>query len=317
MVLDRYLLYRQEKQCRAPEAINSMYRWYANAEACYAYLSDVVWIKGKTGVSEWSRDRFKRSAWFTRGWTLQELLAPEWVIFYDSRWERIGTRRSLSAEISAVTRIGVTHLQSPRQASVAMKMSWASLRETSRKEDIAYCLMGLFDINMPLLYGEGEKAFLRLQLEIIKQSDDESIFAWTNQKNTWTNIHVLSGLLATRPSSFAESGSIRSRAYIDRPPYSMTQKGLAIHVPVTANQERLTFTLNCDRGYDLPIKVVLRKSRDTWYRYDCDMHTGLEQPNSGPENQFQRLVYVPQPDNSLTILVSPHGDDYSEIAYII
>ncbi len=278
------------------EAISSMFRWYANAQACYAYLPDVVWIKDKTGVLRWSRDRFEQSAWFTRGWTLQELLAPETVIFYDSRWQYIGTKGLLMEEISAVTGIPGMCLYEPsdaRRASVAMKMSWASSRETSRQEDIAYCLMGLFNINMPLLYGEGGKAFLRLQLEIIKQSDDESIFAWTSPSNI---TGLLSGLLATQPSSFAESGDIRPKVYSDRPPYSMTQKGLAIHVPVTANRDQLKFTLNCCTGSDLPITVDLRKSRDTWYRYDY-MSIWFGQADSERKKQVQTLAYVPQLDD--------------------
>ena len=108
-------------------------------------------------------------------------------------------------------------------------MSWAANRVTSRIEDMAYCLMGLFNINMPLLYGEGRKAFERLQLEIIKISDDESIFAWTD------SVLQVSGLLARWPSAFANSGAIeKSTTNLwgnSRPPYAMTNKGLAIKVP--------------------------------------------------------------------------------------
>jgi hypothetical protein len=150
------------------EAINSMFRWYSNAVVCYAYLSDV-----QLKSSEMSGSR-----WFTRGWTLQELIAPRRMLFFTSEWELIGTKESLCEKISIITGIDMRTLRAPTtlfSASVACKMSWAANRQTTRIEDVAYCLMGLFDVNMPLLYGEGKKAFIRLQEEIIKENDDHSI----------------------------------------------------------------------------------------------------------------------------------------------
>ncbi|KAH8590635.1 heterokaryon incompatibility protein-domain-containing protein, partial [Bisporella sp. PMI_857] len=147
------------------EAINSMFRWYRDAQVCYTYLSDVLWEAG-----------FMKSKWWSRGWTLQELLAPETVIFYDYKWRDLGTKYSLKPIIEQITGIGdITNFEG---ASVAQKLSWASHRKTTRIEDMAYSLMGIFRINMPLLYGEGKKAFLRLQVEIINKMGDESIFAW-------------------------------------------------------------------------------------------------------------------------------------------
>ncbi|KAL9576975.1 MAG: hypothetical protein Q9212_006678 [Teloschistes hypoglaucus] len=151
------------------EAINSMYRWYQEAQVCYVYMVDV-----KSGSDE----EFQASRWFQRGWTLQELLAPYNAIFYDRNWEEVGTKSSLESLVSAATSIATTHLKNPTEASVAAKMSWAAKRKTTRTEDIAYCLMGLFDVNMPLLYGEGKKAFQRLQEMILRKTSDESIFAW-------------------------------------------------------------------------------------------------------------------------------------------
>jgi hypothetical protein len=150
------------------EAINSMYRWYAKAAVCYAYLSDVHLI---------TKD-ISQSRWFTRGWTLQELIAPRNVKFFTSNWELIGTKQSLCRSIAGITGIDVETLLDPSSlssASVARKLSWAAERQTTRTEDVAYCLMGIFDVNMPLLYGEGERAFIRLQEEIIKENDDHSL----------------------------------------------------------------------------------------------------------------------------------------------
>lgn len=152
------------------EAINSMYLWYAEAAMCYAYLADVHYDEG----DEQRRLAFKQSRWFTRGWTLQELLAPEDVRFYSSEWTLICTKLENYEVISSITRIAEPHLvgKSFSSAPVGERMSWAAERTTTRREDIAYCLLGLFSIHMPILYGERERAFLRLQEEIIKTSTD-------------------------------------------------------------------------------------------------------------------------------------------------
>ncbi|OTB01961.1 hypothetical protein M426DRAFT_32526, partial [Hypoxylon sp. CI-4A] len=164
------------------ESINSMYRWYGNATKCYAYLKDTT--KSTTDVLQLG----EKEEWFTRGWTLQELVAPKNIQFFDTDWKLIGSKFSLGRYISKITGIrrsvlGADRLQRPQQhpqnCSVAERMSWAARRQTTREEDRAYSLLGLFDVNMPMLYGEGgDKAFLRLQEEIIKRFDDHSIFAW-------------------------------------------------------------------------------------------------------------------------------------------
>lgn len=148
------------------EAINSMYLWYAEAAVCYAYLVDVH--------DEHDGRAFEESAWFTRGWTLQELLAPEDVRFYTADWTLICTKLENYQVISKITRIAEPYLvgKSFSSAPVGERMSWAADRTTTRREDIAYCLLGLFSIHMPILYGERERAFLRLQEEIIKTSTD-------------------------------------------------------------------------------------------------------------------------------------------------
>ncbi|KAL5313587.1 hypothetical protein ACEPPN_018008 [Leptodophora sp. 'Broadleaf-Isolate-01'] len=202
------------------EAINSMFEWYRRAEVCYAYLSDVNFKKGNRYTLE--KD-FARSAWFTRGWTLQELLAPQWVEFYDINWQEIGTKSSLAPLIKFIT--GISHLLNYAEASIAQKMCWASLRQTTRIEDQAYCLLGIFGVHMPPLYGEGTNAFHRLQMEIISQSDDESIFAWEGRSN------VTTGLLATSPRQFQFSGDIVRTDFDNvRPPYSMTNHGLRLEL---------------------------------------------------------------------------------------
>ncbi|THU79519.1 HET-domain-containing protein, partial [Dendrothele bispora CBS 962.96] len=159
--------------------LNSMYRFYADAGVCYVYLPDASGEEDPRDV----KSSFRRSKWFTRGWNLQELIAPSHIVFLDASWRDIGTRHSLRNAISAITLIPVELFEDEdrdlEKYSIAQKMSWASFRETTRPEDRAYSLMGLFDICMPPIYGEGAaKAFMRLQQEIIKISDDRSIFAW-------------------------------------------------------------------------------------------------------------------------------------------
>jgi hypothetical protein len=174
------------------EAINSMYKWYERAEVCYAILDGVPGPDAADFETE-----FKTSRWFTRGWTLQELLAPRHVVFFGrpltGPWIMLGDRASLCGLISTTTAIAEEDLDSRycQSCTVAQKMSWAAKRNTTREEDVAYCLMGLFSVNMPLLYGEGPRAFMRLQEEIMKISDDQSIFAWTSTDNqsifAWTS----------------------------------------------------------------------------------------------------------------------------------
>jgi hypothetical protein len=205
------------------EAINSMFRWYERAEVCYAYLSDVP---GHDQHPLSAKSAFRDSKWFTRGWTLQEFLAPRSVVFFNAGWVDIGTKASLEGLLSVVT--GIRNIRDFRIACVARKMSWASKRETTRVEDKAYCLMGLFGVHMPPLYGEGENAFLRLQMEILSNSDDDSIFAWKNEDVN--KMPYLLGMLAPSPQQFNHCQNVEQIRDIlgvlkDREPWAMTSKG--------------------------------------------------------------------------------------------
>ncbi|KAM5545413.1 hypothetical protein V8D89_001026 [Ganoderma adspersum] len=161
------------------EAINSMYYWYARAEVCYAFLADVPAKEDPRRKDS----RFRRSRWFTRGWTLQELIAPVHVAFLSKDWTVVGSKSTLADVIIDITDIdydALLGLHPPSAFSVAKRFSWASRRQTTRAEDRAYSLLGLFDINMSTLYGEGDRAFRRLQEEIMKRIPDQSLFAWTH-----------------------------------------------------------------------------------------------------------------------------------------
>ena len=156
------------------EAINSMYQWYGHARICYAYLADVH------SSADWTA-AFRSSRWFRRGWTLQELIAPFAVTFLSADWRAIGSKHALVDIVEEITGIpgdALLHEASLDEFSVAQRLSWAAPRETTRVEDRAYSLPGIFDISMPTLYGEGKRAFLRLQEVIIQRIPDQSIFAW-------------------------------------------------------------------------------------------------------------------------------------------
>lgn len=175
------------------ESINSMFQWYKDATVCYAYLSDfcgspasAVHARHNTGSTTPFYEAARHCHWFTRGWTLQELIAPRALRFYDGAWRFRGTRDEHARDLEALTGIDYSVLLGPRhpeyvapaEYSVADRMSWASSRRTKRTEDVAYCLLGLFGVHMPLIYGEEMGAFRRLQEAIIQNSNDLSILAW-------------------------------------------------------------------------------------------------------------------------------------------
>ncbi|KAL8792184.1 MAG: hypothetical protein Q9195_005206 [Heterodermia aff. obscurata] len=265
------------------EAINSMFNWYRNAAVCYVYLADVRWDASNLADS---RKGFWKSVWFKRGWTLQELLAPSILCFVDCQWGLIRTMGKAPAkdpgsetehlirDISVATGISKTdlvHAKDPSrlgEIAVARKMSWLSNRETSRVEDMAYCMLGLCGVNMPLLYGEGYKAFMRLQSEIIRTSDDESIFAWFD-----ASLRRPSGFLATSPQAFARSGQVvKHLSKIGKLPFSLTNKGLHYRAPrlpgqffrpVTVEQSMRLFAPDYNLLLDCGLEMSDRSTDDS------------------------------------------------------
>jgi tetratricopeptide (TPR) repeat protein len=157
------------------EAINSMFKWYREATRCYIYLSDVPDPKDSTSTIE---SCFPKSRWFTRGWTLQELVAPSSVQFFSWKGEPLGDRKSQELQIHQITGIAIEALQGKplSQFSVDERLLWSARRETTVEEDSAYCLLGIFDVYMPLIYGEGQKNALdRLKRKIQKTSNLASL----------------------------------------------------------------------------------------------------------------------------------------------
>ncbi|KAM5535898.1 hypothetical protein V8D89_010516, partial [Ganoderma adspersum] len=203
------------------EAINSMYIWYSCAARCYAFLEGVDDDDNPYAPVS----HFRGSAWFTRGWTLQELIAPGLVVFLSREWSPIGTKSSLAPLIEVITGVEVdilTGVRSPSEVSVSKLMSWAAKRVTTREEDRAYSLLGLFGIHMPTIYGEGQNAFFRLQEGILKQIPDDTLFTWgrrflarkvshlqclEQQLPPWRDAY--NNLFASSPSDFAHTSDFR------------------------------------------------------------------------------------------------------------
>ncbi|KAK4499783.1 hypothetical protein PRZ48_007969 [Zasmidium cellare] len=201
------------------ESINSMWQWYWKAEYCIAWLHD---------VHSGDETELQASEWFTRGWTLQEMIAPVEVYLFDSQWKPLGTRTSLSNELSSASGVPAEFLKDKGRerihwTSIAKRMSWASKRKTTRPEDEAYCLFGLFDVNLPLLYGEGTYSFIRLQEEIIRRFDDESILAWKSKPY----VSYATGFLASSPARFELCGGV-DQAHTDnkRKKFRVTNRGV-------------------------------------------------------------------------------------------
>jgi hypothetical protein len=208
------------------EAINSMFRWYQQSVKCYVYLTD---------VREHTDTQIARSWWWSRAWTLQELVAPRVVIFYDMNGQKIGTKADLTELIASRFNIDCETLEHPHTIfvkSVAQRMSWAAHRKATRIEDQAYSLLGIFEVNMTMQYGEGMLAFTRLQEMILQKSNDQTLFTWglnahpieetleAFRRENGERIHTRyrtdgdvlawheNGMFADNPAQFAETGGV-------------------------------------------------------------------------------------------------------------
>ncbi|KAK4197146.1 heterokaryon incompatibility protein-domain-containing protein [Triangularia verruculosa] len=246
------------------EAINSMYEWYKHSAICYAFLEDLSADEPLTSGDDTSCTGFTKCRWFSRGWTLQELIAPETVQFYDADWNLRGTKASLAHLLTAITRIEESVLRGETDIftlPVASRMAWAADRVTSRVEDIAYSLLGIFSVNMAMLYGEGRRAFIRLQEEILRESNDTSIFAWKATGGSKTQ--RLRGILAESPSEFAYAVGIKmtSDPRFDNE-FAITNKGVRVEASTVIMGGRSILPLNCTLdGKVLGLYIVQYGSR--------------------------------------------------------
>jgi hypothetical protein len=284
------------------EAINSMFRWYRNAEICYAYLDDIDMfdpMRSSDATLMLNEGRFwnksidaidgndlAKARWFTRGWTLQELVASSKVAFYIKGWKYVGSKSSMKNNLSRITGVDTRSLMEFRtNVSVAERMSWAAKRVTTKGEDMAYCLLGIFDVSMPLLYGEGaEKAFIRLQEEIMKDSDDQSLFAWQSigpplkwqddrkadqlprpKVSKTMDLDIVTSIFAPHPLYFSGSASHGvHHSHLDSPPYALTNIGVHMRVPILLLDPARAWyllVLNCtfEKSLGLQVGVAVKK----------------------------------------------------------
>lgn len=189
------------------ESINSRFRVFRDSVVCLVYLEHVSVQAGKT-TSEVAGTLLRNSPWLRRIWTLTELIASKELIFFDRDGREFGTKMSLLPELSKATGIDRPVLETAdclSNFSVGRRMSWASDCSYEREEDLAYALIGLFGVSMMILYGEGPLAFLRLQDEISRTTDDASLFCWQAEPHTAEGHR---GLLAHSPAEFSHFASI-------------------------------------------------------------------------------------------------------------
>lgn len=296
------------------EAINSMFHWYKESSLCLAYLSDLKANNFELPESQTS-ELMRDCVWFTRGWTLQELIGPEELDFYDQEWNFRGSKKTLRHELSKITGIDVDILEDSEllpTIPVGQRMSWAAHRKTTRVEDIAYCLFGIFGVNMPMIYGEGKNAFLRLQEEIAKSTTDLTLFAWTSQNDSGVDRRPthssqqgkdLRGILAQSPSEFVDCGRlkiIRERVAPVKE-FAMTNNGLRIETFLASSPDKeYVFALECVNEENRKLGIYLMKTEFGFVRdraYDLFSTT-----EKGFWNGQRRTIYIARTlSNSLAL----------------
>ena len=308
-----------------------MFTYYSNAELCIVYLFDVPTIAVDRHSPTYSGSRssvqnndnrmraFYQSSWWVRGWTLQELLAPQQLFFYDQGFNIIGSKLELCFQVSEITGIKVPYLigQKPiNRASIATRMSWASNRTTTRLEDEAYSLLGIFDVNMPLVYGEGKMAFFRLQREILANSDDESIFGWL--PDGVQDDDEAFGMLAESTRDFRHSQRI-TRIKMSperRMPYALTNKGLEFQLGYSQKYEAeyqtrilgpdqaiiplacLRTTERHGKRKERTVAIFLSRIDGAWYRINCSRFLYTQEKRR--DALHFRTFYVAQPNLTTT-----------------
>ncbi|KAI1805154.1 HET-domain-containing protein [Daldinia bambusicola] len=296
------------------EGINSMFQWYKRSTVCYVYLADVSAEDDPFDVFS----DFRQSRWFTRGWTLQELLAPMELVFFDKIWNEVKIGRlvralhtsrspntnALPSQEKYLNRLGLLTLLSditniPKKAldtgdfskfCAAARLSWAAKRKTTRIEDVAYSLLGLLEVNMPLLYGEGNKAFVRLQEEIIKSRNDDSLLAWGYRLKPKEFPKIYSdNVLARSPSDFSHCHNFQNLESEETSPQvplttshsAMTNIGLQTAIPIRSIDPKMG------------VHMAILRCIFTVCGHRCHLVVPLVHTQGGDKNHFSRAPGSP------------------------
>lgn len=297
------------------ESINSMYMWYKMSTLCVVYLSDVPAVD------------LEDSEWFDRGWTLQELIAPKAVSFFDCDWHLLGTKLDLLEALSKKTGVPsdvLSNRAEPWACSVAQRMSWAAHRITRRVEDRAYSLLGLFEVNMPMIYGEREKAFLRLQQNIAQKSKDESLFAWGVEPSTVDSQDYFS-IFASSPSAFSDCRNIIPT--LGSSGFTQNNGELAITLRVCRRTPGIfTAFLHCTEQDDKEKRFFIRISKtfeeESYVRVrGIEATQGLSSEGSSEERLIRFVIEPKTPPvrimNGFWLrTIQPPGHDVSDISIV-
>lgn len=270
------------------EAINSMFKWYSDSSLCMIYLADVDRVHTYDHL-EGRRKAFEKSRWFDRGWTMQELVASKSRVFFANDWSEIGSHDigediiDICARITGISASALRHQRNLDKFCVAERMSWAARRVTTRPEDGAYSLIGIFGVSLSVIYGEGlDRAFRRLQDEIMKTSFDQTLFVWRSRRKS-------SGLLAQKPADFADTPELGRWHPSVIAPFSMTNVGISITPRlytrgVRVPDDMIQVVLQCDakteEGWMLLLIRLQRvldarcylngRTHTVWRRVNCD-----------------------------------------------
>lgn len=301
-----------------------MYQFYARAKACIVHLHDIdtppcgeSLCNVDCETCDHTKHQIKHSEWFRRGWTLQELVAPHTRVFVSADWRIIGgifdlvkwtnasdnVLLSCVAEASKIPSVVFTDQRQVRAASVAQRLSWAADRVTTRTEDRAYSLFGLLQVNLPLLYGEGSRAWLRLQQEIVRSSGDESIFAWeADCPGREGMLPSPQPVLASHLEWFANSLAVRRTPRFERLPYVITNQGLELRLRSSTafltfppRGRTITIPLNCGATTEASIcdvgaRVLVLQRRALCGHYE---RLGCPETHAVPD-LFQALGHQPE-----------------------
>ncbi|KAI6017326.1 hypothetical protein BKA83DRAFT_606598 [Pisolithus microcarpus] len=315
------------------EAINSMFRWYKNSTRCYTYLHDTSEFPTEPDFTTFGNSN-GWPEWFSRGWTLQELIAPGDLQFFNKDWKEIGSKRSRTTELKKITGVPLSVLVdglSSYRPSFAEVMSWASERRTMLAEDEAYSLIGLLGVNMPMLYGEGKNAFQRLQIGFMQMSNDQSIFAWkankagsTEAQSTEDDVGWTSGVLPDGPVAFrgchdviqmepdefyrllssmweTHANALAANGECGTlPAFTVTNRGIQIPLPLRPYYgcpSVFRAALACRRrGNLMPLTINLAAFGPIHYRY-----SGVAGPMQPfPQNQTLHLAYQDKTTDGIT-----------------